>query len=273
MGATHSLEFSDPVGPAAIQIHRRASYMVQSTQNTLRPAKHEQLYKKQTSSHYFTQRKNVESGFVSISLIALAPLLLALFFTSSSLSQIVTHTTRLQTKCETRLYQHQAELASSLAKLMRLNPKARRLKTQHHSAKLRLYAAIARGNPVAITAAEARLMKVEIAIAGLKLEQESLLLDAKQTVARNQILFRNQLAKHSPQVHLKDLEVFKLEPTGVVTEYSLKPNYTQVQTSTLQMRWSHEYDKKWLEFPIRCAASIEQRGSEYRPSLAASTSL
>jgi len=116
-----------------------------------------------------------QEGFATIMLLSLTPVLvamgLALLFCFSFLKSDMA----VLNVCRAGQLEVQNKVGKNLEKLLSLNPRALELRSQHKQAEAQLDAAEASGNPYAIAAAEANLVRVQMLREALDVRQRALI--------------------------------------------------------------------------------------------------
>lgn len=125
-------------------------------------------------------RARSEQGFALVSLLCLAPFAFALFLALCGSFYFLKRKSLAQAHCVQQASQLQNELAGTLDKLLRLNPRARALRAQREAADRALQAALASAIPYAIAIAQAYRTAVVLRQIALRTQQESLLTQADQ---------------------------------------------------------------------------------------------
>jgi len=102
-----------------------------------------------------------QKGFVTVAFLSIFPLLItAAFATYFCYSFLKSDLAALNT-CRSEQLETHNQVAKELKKLLRMNPKAVKLRIQEKLAEQKLLLAITSGNPIAIAAAEVRLAQVK----------------------------------------------------------------------------------------------------------------
>lgn len=119
-----------------------------------------------------------QKGFAAVYLLCFVPLLLALLYAVYMYFTFSDTHTELTQSCLSEQIETQETVKRSLKTLMKLNPKALRLKAQYEAAVIHLRAAAASGNTAAYTAAQLRVSYLWNQRMFLDLEQKSIIKSA-----------------------------------------------------------------------------------------------
>jgi hypothetical protein len=185
-----------------------------------------------------------EQGFALVSLIALVPLLAALFIALSAGLYFMKRKSLAQAHCVQQAAQLQTELKDTLDKLLRLNPKAKSLRTQRDLADKALQKAVASGNPYAIGAAKAYWTAVFLQQLALRSKQQALLARADQQRHSGHRQLRDRLrslrvsAVNSRKYYWRSLAVEAFPLKSLTPNYEPLPLFSQFQ----QHRFRFEVD-------------------------------
>lgn len=228
--------------------------------------KHHKLWQRKFSPSQNADSRKNHRGFTLIAFCVLLPFLMVLTSGAASLAISMRHHIQKQSLCENFVFHIQDELSKKMNALMKLNPRAVALRRTHRAARLRLAAALTSGHPVAIAAARARVMAIEMKRAQLHAEQQSLLLEAQQLKVAFQIKAPRHTEGGQLLAPLKGLAVRPDVPAETAPVYVTDEPFRLRQKINLHysMRTTHQIRI------LNCAASMEKRGFFYRATLAGS---
>ena len=186
--------------------------------------------------------------------------------------------------CRRAVWLAQVDMSKALTQLLKLNPEARRLRLQRKIAEAELNAARTLLQVELIPALEAQRAFIIAQQLRLRQQQKFLLLQAgyKRAAAKQNFLhLRNAMPMQqvvsrslTPDLAVNFVPPFDLSPDAV-----LKTNFSQAQKLTL--RWQTQFlaQAPWELMQIlnikpqtfygRCAATLEQEGTKWRPQLVA----
>lgn len=138
-----------------------------------------------------------QNGFAAILILALLPVLMSGLFLVAALMGFLQLDLAMKHTCRREGLQGQESVRPHLEKLFSLNPKSIKLKTQWLAAQAKLVAAVASGNPVAIAAAEQRLLQIQSLRQALDAQQKQLIQQSNLQLQRNHSSTRTQLYRIS----------------------------------------------------------------------------
>ncbi|WP_413288889.1 hypothetical protein [Bdellovibrio sp. HCB337] len=229
---------------------------------------------------------NSSRGFGVLLLISLMPLALAagLFvFTSFA---FLTRDLGTLNLCRARQLETQNRVGRSLAKLLKLNPKAQRLRLAQARAEKSLAMAIESANPIAIAAAEAYLLKVQMQRQALAIQQNTLITGANTTLSTGGSQLRSQLQyewsretralnswlQGSLQVAHSQIPTLAVLPDflDVAPVYELAPNFEEAQSWSQSwnlelstVSWARKFFNFHGRFQRSCATSLYSQNDEW----------
>jgi hypothetical protein len=120
-----------------------------------------------------------QTGFGVVGFLVLLPFLLSVVATIAAAALAFKADAHLKHECRVSVLNSQREAADQLKKLIRLNPRARQLRTQDKLARAAVKAAQATGTAPVIAAAEANLLRVRVLRTALAIQQKALLVRGK----------------------------------------------------------------------------------------------
>lgn len=229
---------------------------------------------------------NSSRGFGALLLISLLPLALAaglFIFTSFA---FLTRDLGTLNLCRARQLEVQNRVGRNLAKLLELNPRALKLRIAEAHAEKTLAAAVESGNPIAIAAAEANLLRVQMQRQALGLRQKTLIATANTYLSMGGNSLRQALMqdwfsqtralsswlKGTLRLSESTVPTLAVQPDypDAAPVYELLPNFEEAQT--WQQSWgldisSHSWAQKFFEFHGRfqrsCATSLYSQNGEW----------
>jgi hypothetical protein len=232
------------------------------------------LVSRRKRSH--AQTNSGEEGFAVVTLVALLPLLLTVFIGLACGFYIMKRKILAGSLCLRSAVRLQNDLKDPLQKLLRMNTRARILRANRESAESGLKSATASGYPPAIAAAEARLIAVIFEQTEFRRRQLALLMEAERLRAENSRDLRSHIENLNPSQFRS--RRFYTRPLAVepLPQLDLSPNYEPVPGFTARQQQSYAYRVDLLgtlagrfgfKFEsvqeVNCAASLEERGSEW----------
>lgn len=217
-----------------------------------------------------------QQGFALVSLLALIPLCLSLFFAVSAALHILKKKSLAQSSCIQQAATMQEELRGTLEKLLRLNPKAKNLRAQRQAADKALKAALSSVNPYAIAAAKAYWSAVVLAQLALRSQQEALLREAGRQRQAGIRKMREQARSfrvarvQSQQYYWRALAVEAKPISSLTPDYEPVPLFSQFQQHKfkfevdLQPRFLSQLDIKGLKQITECSVSLEGKEDRWK---------
>ncbi|WP_413568737.1 hypothetical protein ACLWBD_14660 [Bdellovibrio sp. HCB117] len=226
-----------------------------------------------------------EKGFAVILLLACLPVLISGLLLLSSVFGFMQNDLAMKYQCRVHGQQGQKLVAPSLEKLLSLNNTARRLKVEEVAAYAKIAASA--GNPPALAAAKARLVKIQNQKRQLDLKQKQLINQANMSLASSFAKTRRELA--NTQEGLSNIlfvaNGFHLSgrrPTLAVRPDSsdIAPTYSPVAAFEEKQALAHEWQytlavrkpfSQFLEgrfhFKKACAVSLIEENSAWIPKI------
>lgn len=228
-------------------------------------------------------------GFALAVTMALLPALVGLgLFLFASLG-IMQFNLKSQQICRMGGLQGQRRVAPLLKELLGLNPKAIKLKTDETLAQARLAAAIFGGNPAAITAATARLEKIQAERRKLDSRQKTLIKESNRALYQQHRRTRGQVQR-SLREGLSSFSYLKIESqlnSSSAPELAVRPDYSDVaptystledfeEKQALAHSWQYRLRVRnsfqdFLDGDIRwspsCSVTLKKEGMSWIPKI------
>ncbi len=176
-----------------------------------------------------------EQGFALVSLLCLAPFAAALFIALCCSFYILKRKSLAQSHCVQQASQLQQELAGTLDQLLRLNPRAKILRTQRAAADRAVKVALASGNPYALAAAKAYWAAVVLQQIALRTQQQALLAQADRQRHFGHRRLRERLrtlrvaSLDSRRYYWRALAVEARPPASLTPDYETLPFFQLLQ--------------------------------------------
>ncbi len=227
-----------------------------------------------------------QNGFIIISFIALVPFLLAGIFAFSSVIQLSTIKTNLETKCLRVQNQSFHRQRQRLVKLLKLNPKASRLSLEKIQVKAKMAAALASGQLELLAILEIKLNKIVLQQEELEIEQRLILSQAQEEFVRSELsilkdlsLQQNQIIKRNPPLWILSFEkpspgwprlAVKANGADIAPNYDLEVNFQNKQL--WRVHWIMKIQSglrmiSFLRFNLevkqQCALTLRQNNKDF----------
>lgn len=212
----------------------------------------------------FAPRKNRAArsakGFALVSLMIFLPLALSLIFSSAILALLLVKKSESLQRCRVEVLQIQKDLGKSLHALLKLNPKALRLRAQKKRAFARLKKGLATSNAALIAAAKAEIAFLTAQQVKLGAEQSSILLQSESVFQKWKHAQRGLVKKEWP----KALATVPDQP-DIAPAYRPVANFTQMQTVQLnghsEIPGNKVLPDNFQVSPVewKCAASLRRK--------------
>jgi hypothetical protein len=167
--------------------------------------------------------------------------------------------TQETTICENALYKIQNEFSKEMNQLFALNPKALRYRVQLKLAQLELAAASASLNAPAAARAEAKIVRIQTLQTQLSLMQQDHLNRTRIMSQEKIILLRRDLRK-----------IIQLSmPIGLAVEADIAGEIAPLYVPKANFKIQQSAQVQFIRTarPSSCAATIENRGTTFRPVL------
>lgn len=217
------------------------------------------------------------NGFALVGLIALTPLILSGIVAASGVFFVVRKKLHLQALCVRTALTLQENLKRDLEALLKLNPKATRLRTLRLKAEAALKGALATGQPGAIVVARARLRAVVLEQMALNRWQQSLLQVARfrREQARRELVLN--VSRHGGSGLRAQTRATGGLAVAALPVDSLTPDYQptfsfvveQAQNYSLSADLAPEFFARQLPHDFFCSASLERKDNQWRAKLLA----
>lgn len=211
-----------------------------------------------------------EKGFLTVTLLALLPLLIAVGVALSFSSRLLFQWHQTHKICRSESMGLQNQLGMLLKSLLLLNPQAHKLRLDKIATAAKLAMAVANANPPAITLYTAKLKMIQAKQAQLDRQQKLILATAKTRLIKWQVAMSLKLrTKIQGPLRLEssNREALAVEPWpkgALAPTYRTKENFAQQQM----------VGATWAK-PIRgeCFATLQQRRLSWKPVLSEAKSL
>jgi len=227
-----------------------------------------------------------EKGFAAILLLSLLPLILAGGFALLLGFGFLRSDMAVLNVCRAEQMQVQNKVGRNLGKLLKLNPKALKLRLEQARAEKALQAAIESGYPPAIAAAEAYLLSVQMRRQALDVRQRALIDTANIWLASSGTSLQRSLAQEW-RLHNNPLTAWwsgtLLPKESLVPQLAVKADFPEVAPLYLTVTdfenaqaWKQTWQLKvstssWVRkflsfngsFDRTCTTSLYQEGEEW----------
>jgi hypothetical protein len=226
-----------------------------------------------------------EKGFVLAQMIFVLPILGLAFLVSSAAVQIATERSRSLNQCRSSLLEVQRKMKSTLEELLKLNPKATKLRKEKQVAEKALKSSA--GTP-AMAAAVAYYNSVVVRQLELRSRQQWLLRNA-ETFSQDELLkLRRLIGNQKTVVQRKGVRSLSLPITHSLAvhaepAFSLSPSYEPSWDMPIRQKieasWSFSLsqllhgelirllDLKFQRFDFKCGATLKRDGLSWKVSL------
>ncbi|MEN0058370.1 MAG: hypothetical protein AAGB31_06010 [Bdellovibrio sp.] len=144
--------------------------------------------------------KSSTSGFALIFVLCLLPVVMAGFVFLFATWNFVSKDLEIKYLCRTLGLQGQQKVRPLLISLLALNNKARRLRAAHFKATQELAIALSTQNPVAIAAAQARLLRIYEQRQVLDQRQKQIIQHSDQILSLSHHQTKRELEKIGPKI-------------------------------------------------------------------------
>jgi hypothetical protein len=234
-----------------------------------------------------------ERGFMSVALVALLPLLIALFALGAAYF-IIKNDGEARHTCRVELLRAQIQIAADLRELMGLNPEAEVLRQERSLAEEELEASMAEGPGPMTAAAQVKLSLVIAKQEAFSIKQKLIISRAKMrsrlaprravaTVhAKLQVSHHAQAPEASADgfnsnVRLAAFDVTAEPPNSPTPDYNPSPHFRDRQE--MKVRWSFDvtsYLPPWLQkitassgvrAEAECSTTLEKEGNKWDPRI------
>lgn len=230
-----------------------------------------------------------QQGFAAILILALLPALISGFFMVAAMLGFLQLDLAMKHSCRQEGLSTQERVLPHLKKLLSLNPKSIKLKTQWMIAQAQLAAALASGNPAGIAAAKSRLMQVKTMRQTLEIQQKQLIMQSNLQLHRGhagtdmKLLSRARDLQH--RIGFLKIRASLLRETpprlavrpdssDIAPTYSPKPDFESHQA--LAHRWQYEillpsplskFLKGNFSFEKACAVTLTKGSTQWKTQI------
>ncbi len=227
-----------------------------------------------------------EQGFVLVSTLVLIPFLVALFTAVVTVVWVLKRRSLAQSLCVSHSVRMQDDLGDRLQELLRLNPKATKLRAQRQAADREVDAANASGIVPLIVAARAHQAYVILSQVSLRTQQQTILNQAEAQARQHEAQLRHGLARigvHAVQANRFFPLALAVRPTPIT---SISPNFEPVRPFTFLQKRSFAFalplgsalnkvfpnsrDSFWRQ-PMGCSASLADQEEQWRVRILAAS--
>lgn len=232
-------------------------------------------------------RKNSDHGFVAIFIVILLPLLLSLLIATISILHYLQLDKKLKYTCLKNQLVAQESSADNLNKLLKLNPKALKLRTARAIAQKIYIAAIASANPKAIAIAFQKLKMIKFQQFLLDSQQKLLINSSKDKLYRSYYQNLNSIKEifnlHNQSIiHITRFKLHRIN--GKMAQFAVAPDLPDLAPiykldldflSKMQMVHSWQYNmqvtpalNQFIHFDIQfrrsCSTTLTQQEGQWR---------
>lgn len=202
-----------------------------------------------------------QRGFVLVFMIGLLPFLLSLMFFIKEVGLVQLEYSQKLHTCREKILETQQILGRAITRLMRLNPKAKRLRRERKVVDKVVRSTI--GVPVAHEAARIAQAIVIARQIALKLEQTQIQTRAILEANRSLNTLRSEKNSNwdAPKLAIRATPPLDLSPS-----YETLPNFEHRQSITVRMQTKNAV-------PLECSATLEKEFNRWRPKLGRGRSL
>lgn len=225
-----------------------------------------------------------EKGFVLAMVTICLPLLTVALIGFLLMALVLRNHSFLNSSCRRAVYETQSALSLSLKKLLKLNPRATRLRTQRRIAEQEVKAARASKLPPLIAAAEAHRLSVIAQQWELRFEQNLILNKAREerrwvSTWLHQSLARFPASSVRLSQKVSGLAVHPEPFLDASPDYKVDEPFSEKQIQILEFKSDLLTNKlpkmilsgleEKLVTGVKCAATLKKEGAQWQPALAA----
>lgn len=226
-----------------------------------------------------------EKGFAVILLLACLPVLISGLLLLSSVFGFMQSDLAMKYQCRVHGQQGQKQVAPHLEKLLSLNVTARRLKIEEVAAYAKIAASA--GNPPALAAAKARLIKIKNQKRLLDLKQKQLINQANMSLASSFLKTRKELTKNQESLsnilfisngfHISGTRptlAVRPDSSDIAPTYSPTPGFEEKQALAHEWQYTLAVRKPFsqflegrFQFRKACAVSLSEENATWVPKI------
>lgn len=196
-----------------------------------------------------------QRGFVLVFMVSLLPFVLSLMFLIKKVGLVQLEYSQKLHACREKVLEAQQTLGQALTRLMRLNPKAEKLRRERKAADKVVRSTI--GMPAAHAAARAVQAIVIAKQIALRAEQAQIKTRAIFEANRSLNTLRSEKKANweAPKFAIRATPPLDLSPS-----YETLPNFEHRQSITIRMQTKNAV-------PLECSATLEKESTRWRPKL------
>ena len=204
-------------------------------------------------------------GFVLIFLMLILPLFVSLLFFLYSFFQSLKVYNRSLTACYLTSMIAQKQMSSPIKAILKLNPKAKRLREKLKKAQKKLSLALLSGKSVLIQKAKLKLLEIKRQQFLLMKEQKFYLLSLSK-ISKKSLEDLKRTLKKMAKKDMRNLRVFKNKDMLKKTpKNSLTPDYLPVYNFPDKQALRASFSVKG--FSIHCGATLRKEKNKWKPTL------